>query len=179
MPSNSSLHGFPPHTQRRQRRAARELQRLSRWNGPDDGGLTRGKTWQSLSLAIAQCVGGSSGGREYRKDGIAGGRPSLLCRLPQSLATPEIGSPNTEIAITCAGGGHAPCRLPHAQHALTTFGSSVPHDSCHPLPAVPLDVHHLWALYMLHVPYISLKPGASVHLDEFTRGELPVGLIMS
>ena len=142
-------------------------------------------------MAISQFGNRSMCRREFRREGVQEGWDCRRKALPPVPPPSKLGNSRNWVAkyrdctcncvhaITCAGDGHAPCRLPHAQHALTTFGSSVPHDSCHPLPAVPLDVHHLWALYMLHVPYISLKPGASVHLDEFTRGELPVGLIMS
>ena len=118
MPSNSSLHGFPPHTQRRQRRAARELQQLSRWNGPDDGGLTRGKHWQSLSLAIAQFgnLNRSMCRREFRREGVQEGWDCRREALPPVPPPSKLGNSRNWVAkyrdctcncvhaITCVGG---------------------------------------------------------------------------
>ena len=54
--------------------------------------------------------------------------------------------------------------LPHAQHALTTFGSNAPHAGCHALPLLPLREHHCCASYVAHVPNAFAKPGVSVHV---------------
>ena len=41
---------------------------------------------------------------------------------------------------------------PHAQHAVATFGSSVPHAGFHPVPAVPLLAHHFFVSYAAQSP---------------------------
>ena len=50
--------------------------------------------------------------------------------------------------------------FPHAQHEATTVADSDPHVVFHPGPMEP-PVHHLYSLYILQVPYMSLNPGVS------------------
>ena len=67
--------------------------------------------------------------------------------------------------VTVAGSSqwwesNSPDCFPHAQHEATTVADSDPHVAFHPGPMEP-PVHHLFSLYILQVPYMSLNPGVS------------------